>query len=511
MKQFLAYSQIHTVAAVLTCTVFVSSIFANTPNVLIIAVDDLRPQLTCYGAENAKTPNLDRLAATGTRFNRAYCQQAVCGASRLSIMSGCYPLSTREQSYHVRDWRKRNPSLLTINQYFGQSGFKTIGLGKVYHSTGGPDADARNWDRWVYVKPTVYLDPKNIEMTRTFSVHDSNTKRGALTEALDVPDDRYADGSRAAKAVQILHSIEQSDEPFFMAVGFSKPHLPFVAPKRYWDLYQRDRFSMPANHGIPPGYPKYAANLTAWELEFYHDFEGNGPREFSSELNRRLLHGYAACTSYVDACVGRVLDALDETGLAANTIVVVWGDHGWKLGDHSSWSKHTNFECDTHVPLIVRVPGKTQGKSSESLVELVDLYPTLCELTGVAIPSHCQGRSFAGVFQDTGSEQRLSAYSSYPAEQGMSERAASGMINAPPQRSPEMGMGHSIRFGNYRYTEWRPKFDQPASAAVLTDLVADPGEVTNVIASQEHSKALIKARRLLDERIRSALATLAPR
>ena len=155
---------------------------------------------------------------------------------------------------------------------------------------------------------------------------------------------------------------------------------------------------MPSNLGIPPGYPVYAANLTGWELKFYHDFEGNRPTDFSGDLNRRLLHGYAACTSYVDACVGRVLDALDRTGLADNTIVVLWGDHGWKLGDHSTWSKHTTFECDTRVPLLIHVPGKGKGQTSNRLVELIDLYPTLCDLTGIQIPSHCQGPQFRTAF-----------------------------------------------------------------------------------------------------------------
>lgn len=478
--------------------------FAQQPNVLLIAIDDLRPELPCYGVAGLHTPAFDRLAAAGLRFDRAYCQQSVCGASRLSIMGGLYPTHTREQSYHVRDWRKRNPDLLTINQHFHSIGFKTVGVGKVYHSPGGPDADQQHWDEWAFVRPTVYADPANLQMARTFSVHDPKTHRGALTESLDIADDRYADGMRAAKAVQMIADLAESRERFFMAVGFSKPHLPFVAPKRYWDLYDRDSFAMPGNVGIPPSYPEYAANLTAWELKFYHDFEGNRPTDFSDELNRRLLHGYAACTSYVDACLGRVLDALDRTGLADNTIVVLWGDHGFKLGDHSSWSKHTNLECDLRVPLLIHVPGKPGGRKTESLVELIDLYPTLCELTGVAVPDHCQGRSFAALIEQPDAGHRGSAYSSYPAEPGVTEKAASGMIDAPPQRTPVMGMGHSIRFDNYRYTEWRRRPNESPTAAVLTDLAADPGETSNVVGRPEHAEALSRARVLLDQRITSA-------
>lgn len=481
---------------------------AERPNVLFIAVDDLRPELTCYGVEGLKTPNFDRLASSGTRFDRAYCQQAVCGASRLSIMGGLYPINTREQTYHVRNWRQRHPNLLTMNQHFIRNGFKTIGLGKIYHDRAGSNADEPWWDEWVRIGEEMYADPKNLEHKSTFSVHKPETKLGSLTEALEVPDDRYADGIRSRKTVELLKDLAESGERFFLALGFIKPHLPFVAPKRYWDLYNREDFSMPTNLGIPPGYPEYAANLSAWELKFYYDYEGNMPTDFPDDLNRRLLHGYAACVSYIDACLGRVLDAMDETGLADNTIVVLWGDHGYRLGDHSSWTKHTNFETDTRVPLLIRVPGKAGGKASRSLVELIDLYPTLCDLTGIPVPSHCQGRSFAALFDNPDSAHRVSAYSAYPGEEGISEMAASGMIDAPPRQTPDMGMGHSIRFGIYRYTEWRPRPDQAATAAVLTDLEADPGETTNVIKLSAHSEALKHARRLLNQRIKTAIQGL---
>ena len=476
----------------------------NELNVVMIVIDDLRPELACYGEEGVKAPNLDRLAESGLRFDRAYCQQAVCGASRLSVMSGVYPTATREQSYHVRQWRKRYPNLVTMNQHFRDHGFQTFGVGKVYHSPAGSDADATNWDRWETVPGAVYVDPANLAMSRAFSVHDATTKRGSLFEALDVEDSAYPDGKRAAKAVQMLSDLARSGERFFMAVGFSKPHLPFVAPKRYWDLYAQSQFEMPSNTGIPQGYPEFAANLTGWELEFYLDYEGKHPRDFSDALNRRLLHGYAACTSYVDACVGQVLGELERTGLAEKTIVVVWGDHGWKLGDHSSWSKHTNFECDTRVPLIMRVPDKANHKSTSSLVELIDLYPTLCDLTGIATPAGCQGKSFAALFDNPSAEHREAAYSAYPAEEGVSERQASGMIDAPPSQSPLMGVGHSIRFDDYRYTEWRVVDSSSPVAAVLTNLATDPGEQTNIIDAPEYQSALTRAKALLEKRIRAA-------
>lgn len=452
-------------------------------NILFIAVDDLRPELACYGVDGIATPNFDRLAKSGMRFERAYCQQAVCGASRLAIMGGLYPTHTREQTFHVDGWRRRHPDLVTMNQHFGRHGFKTIGLGKVYHNTSGPGVDTPHWDEWIKVRAPAYASATTQAAYKAALASDSRQKRGPATEMADVPDDKFADGQRANKAKEILQRLATTGDRFFLAVGFTKPHLPFVAPKRYWDLYEREKFTMPLNVGIPPGYPPYAANLSASELRAYTDYEGEMPTDFSDEVNQRLLHGYAACTSYVDACLGRVLNALDETGLAENTIVVLWGDHGWKLGDHSSWVKHTNFECDTRVPLLIRVPGKGRSKSTNRLVELIDLYPTLCELVDVPQPPHCQGRSFATLLDDPQAGHRYSAYSSYPAKGGM---------------------GHSIRFQKYRYTEWRPRRGGAATAAVLTDLSADPGEVTNVIDSAEHAEAREQAKRLLEKRIQQA-------
>ena len=459
--------------------------FGAPKNILFIAVDDLRPELACYGVDGVKTPNLDRLAETGTLFQRAYCQQAVCGASRLSIMGGLYPTRTGEHTYHVEGWRKRHPDLLTMNQHFGKNGYTTVGLGKIYHGTGGAGVDEAGWDRWIKVSAPLYANPADGESAKGYTKNKKKgRKRGPATEVADVDDDFFADGLRTRAASEQLMKLGQAKKPFFLAVGFTKPHLPFVAPKRYWDLYDRSDFSMPENKGIPAGYPEYAANQKAGELRAYTDYKGNSPKDFSKATNQRLLHGYAACVSYMDANVGRVLDTLETAGLAENTIVVFWGDHGWKLGDHSSWVKHTNFECDTRVPLMVRVPGKSQGEATPRLVELIDLYPTLCELTGLPVPEHCQGKSFARLMEDVTRGHRSGAYSVYP---------AGGKI------------GHSIRFSKYRYTEWIEEEGAAPVAAVLTDLKADPGEVTNVIDAPAHAEALERAKVLLAERRKNAL------
>jgi O-glycosyl hydrolase len=282
----------------------------------------------------------------------------------------------------------------------------------------------------------------------------------------------------------VLDQLATSDgKPFFLAVGFTKPHLPFVAPKKYWDLYDRDSFSMPPNSGRPPQWPEDAAFTKANEMQRYVDYVGDGPKDFPESLNKRLLHGYAAAASFVDANVGRVLDALEEKGLADNTIVVLWGDHGWKLGDHSSWCKHTNFECDTRVPLIVRDPRMKAGQTTDRLVELIDLYPTLCDLTGIETPPHCQGRSFRGLLENPESGHRYSSYSSYPAWKSL---------------------GHSIRFRTFRYTEWFHNDTGELRACVLTDLAKDPGEVTNCADNPAYRESLVAAETELHKRIKEA-------
>jgi arylsulfatase A-like enzyme/O-glycosyl hydrolase len=460
-------------------------VYSDRPNVLFIAIDDLRPELGIYGAQ-IKTPYIDSLASSGTLFTRAYCQQAVCGASRLSIMSGTYPTLTGEQTFHVDGWRKRHPDLKTLNQHFTEQGFHTIGLGKIYHGNNGPGVDPVNWSQWIKPKSVPhYAKRENVEALnkaiKENKVGDKKDRpKGPLSESADVHDDTYTDGQTTSKAIEVLKDLSQeNNNPFFLAVGLTKPHLPFVAPKKYWDLYVREEFRMPANKGIPPGYPVYAANQFAYEMHKYSDFEGKSPKDFSDDTNKRLLHGYAACTSYADACVGRILNALEKNNLAENTIVVLWGDHGWKLGDHSSWCKHTNFECDTRVPLIVRDPRHEGGQKTNRLVELIDLYPTLCELTGLPVPEHCQGRSFKILLSDPKAGHRLDAYSSYPALKNT---------------------GHSIHFKNYRYTEWRdPKGNTVAQ--VLTNLKSDPGEVTNCIDNPIYAEELAYAKKRLSLRI----------
>ncbi len=445
----------------------VRSSYAERMNVLFISVDDLRPELGVYGSR-AKTPNIDRLAASGLRFDRAYCNQAVCGASRVSLMTGLYPEYTKERTFGVKGWRERHPDVVTLNQLFKDNGYQTIGLGKIYHNWSGEGVDPENWTEWVKTEGVKYADPASIEKGKAQAkAFGKKFKRGPTTEAAEVEDDVYHDGWRAQEGAKRIKKLAKSKKPFFFAVGFTKPHLPFNAPKKYWDLYKREDFAMPANSGVPPGYPSYARNAKPGELRSYSDVNPESdPTKFSEEMNQRLIHGYHACVSYLDRNVGVVLEALEESGAADNTIIVFWGDHGWKLGDHSSWCKHTNLEVDTRVPLIIHHPKMaTAVGESDALVELIDLYPTLAELCGLEIPEHVQGRSLKPLLLDTKQEHRDYAYSSYP-------------------HRKETVIGHSIRNRDYRYTEWWDAKTDERLGRVATNLTHDPGETTNVLEEQ---------------------------
>lgn len=443
----------------------------DRPNVLFIAVDDLRPELGIYGSR-ARTPNIDRLARSGLQFDRAYCAQAVCGPSRLSLMTGLYPEMTGERSTHVPNWRDRLPDVVTLNQFFFENGYETVGIGKVYHSWEEPEADPGNWTRWIATQgEKYYVDAATVELGKqqaeAFGVE---FKRGPTTEAATDPNaaEMYHDGFRAREGARQLELAAASGKPFFFAVGFVRPHLPFAVPDEYWDLYDRESFSMPENLGWPPGYPEYARNARPGEMRVYSDVPpGGNPLDFPDEMNKRLIHGYHAAVSYADRNVGMILDALERTGKAENTIIVFWGDHGWKLGNHSSWCKHTNFEVDTRVPLIIVDPRREGARgTTDALVELIDLYPTLAELCGLETPDALQGKSLVPVLENSEQSHRDYAYSSYP------------------RRPDDDIIGHSIRNQRYRYTEWWDAKTDEVLARVATDLILDPGETTNALVEQ---------------------------
>jgi iduronate 2-sulfatase len=387
---------------------------ALRPNVLLICVDDLKPLLGCYGATGVKSPNIDRLAARGVLFERAYCNQAVCAPSRNALMTGLRP-STLGIYDLGTNFRLAVPDAVTVAQHFQRNGYRTEAMGKIMHVGHGNTEDAASWSvpHW---KPQggSYALQANIESQREavakakaagLSVEKvANTAKSVATECADVADTAYGDGMIADEAVRRLDAAKaKPGEPWFIGVGFHKPHLPFNAPKKYWDLYRPESFELPAQRTLPAGAPEFAGQNSG-ELRSYTDIPKVEP--IGDAQARHLIHGYHAAVSFMDAQLGRVLDALDRNGFAENTVIVLWGDHGWHLGDHGIWCKHTNYEQAARQPLIVVAPGVAQaGVKSPALVETVDLYPTLCELAGLPVPQGLGRGELRGGAQVAGSRR----------------------------------------------------------------------------------------------------------
>jgi len=447
----------------------VSPAAGKRPNVLFIAVDDLKPELNCYGATHIKSPNLDRLAATGMMFTRAYCQQAVCSPSRTSLMTGLRPDSARVYDLTTH-FRKNVPDVVTLPEHFSRNGYATISMGKIYH--GGLD-DKASWNTptpkvaggsYVSAEVRAYQAARRQEGQKKGlkGVRLYNYTAGPPVECADVPDDAYRDGGLAAAAVTALGTLNRKQQPFFLAVGFLKPHLPFAAPKRYWDMYRRDELVLADNPDAPRNAPRIAMH-TFGELRSYQGMPKKGM--LSDDQARELVHGYYACVSFVDAQIGKVLDELDRLGLRNNTLVVVWGDHGWHLGDHGLWCKHTNFESAARAPMLVRVPGTSSaGAACHALTEFVDIYPSLCELAGLPVPAHVEGTSFAPLIRDPQRPWKQAAFSQYPR----------GSV-----------MGYSMRTDRYRYTEWIRKGGE-VEAVELYDHENDPAENLSLAPLPEH-------------------------
>lgn len=446
-------------------------------NVLIFHIDDLRPELGCYGKTYIKSPNIDALAAQGMTFNRAYCQQAICAPSRISMMSGMYPDSTGIYDLFT-PLTKVKPKAMTMPRYFKSRGYDTFSFGKVYHH------NRDDKESWTVLGPrhTIkYADQKTFDGIEQRTKEgkakgvDADTLRalgkGPAFENIDVPDDAYPDGIVANSAVAALRDVK--DKPFFMCVGFAKPHLPFAAPKKYWDLYDKEQFDVPARE-FPKGSPTLA--FTKWnELRSYRGMPDEGPLD--DDLTKQLKHGYAASVSYADAQVGKVMAELDQLGLRENTIVVLWGDHGYKLGDYGAWCKHTNLEIDARVPLIVSVLGKDGGQQSNSLVEMVDIFPTLAALTNGDIPDSCDGKSLNPILAKPETNIRDFALSQYP-------RGST--------------MGYSLRNERYRYTEWINTKSGKVVARELFDHKDSQIANRNLADDAQHSDLVARLSKQLD-------------
>lgn len=461
---------------------------AEKPNVLLLLVDDLKPVLGCYGDPVAKTPNLDALASRGMRFDLAYCNQAVCAPSRFTLMLGSHSTSTGLYGLGS-SLRERIPDAVTLPQHFAKhGGYRTESVGKVFHVGHGNEGDPQSFSVPPFKDKVIeYLDPASThggQLTREEALFTNQAldrirslPRGAAFESPEAADDDYADGRVAAETVKRLRAAkarrESDDTPFFIAAGFVRPHLPFCAPKTYWDLYDPATLPMPRHTTLPKGAPEVALKRGG-EITAYDPAPENG--EIDADLTRRLIHGYYASTSYVDAQIGHVVDALDELGLAENTLVVLWGDHGFHLGDLGIWTKHTNYEEANRIPLVIVAPGVTApGSSTRQLAESVDLFPTLAELAGLPAPSGPQsidGLSLVPVLRDPTKRVRDHAFHAYP----------------------KAKIGRAIRTERYRLVEWKNPGEADTTAAYeLYDYQTDPLETGNHAADQPETLAGLKA------------------
>jgi arylsulfatase A-like enzyme len=403
------------------------------PSILMIAVDDLRPQLGCYGDSYVKSPHIDRFAASSVLFNRAYCMVPTCGASRASLFTSIRPSPKRFVS-HLAWAEKEAPGVVALHTHLKAHGYTTISNGKILHH---PTDSAAGWS-----------EPAWRPQSGRGSSKGQGERRGPPFEVSDRPDEEQADGMIAKKTIEDLRKLKEAGKPFFLASGFLKPHLPFVAPKKYYDLYPPESVPAPKDYFRPKDAPA-AAIHNSGELRNY---EGVPPKgKVSDEMARGLIRGYHACVSFTDAQIGAVLAELDELDLAKSTIVVLWSDHGWNLGEHTLWNKHSCFETSMRVPFIVRAPGIAGGVKTDGLTELIDLYPTLCDLAGLPIPKHVQGRSLVPLLKDPAmkwSEQAIGRF----------------------------GPGDTIRTDTHRFTEYTGR----ATGRMLYDHRTDPGENMNV-------------------------------
>jgi iduronate 2-sulfatase len=450
-------------ALLLGCSISASTA-SERPNILFIAVDDLRPEIFSFGRDHMVTPNIDRLAKSGVVFQRAYCMVPTCGASRASLMSGIRPTRKRFVSYTARA-DKEVPGITTLNTHFKNNGYHTASLGKIFHY---PNDNEAGWSETPFrPKADTYANAESLRNAKM----KKGRKRGAPYESADVADNFYADGKIADRAVADLKRLAKKDQPFLLAVGFMKPHLPFVAPQKYWDLYPAKNISLPDNYYAPKYAPKEAVHSSG-ELRAYAGVPAKGP--VSDEMALNMIRGYYACVSYTDSHIGRLLDTLDQQGLRENTIVVLWGDHGWNLGEHTMWCKHCTFETSMNAPLLISAPtlkGGKSGKTTRSLTEFVDIYPTLCDLAGITKPDHLEGASVVSVLKNP---------------QAAAKTAAIGRF----------GGGDTIRTDRHRFTLYSDRKGKPVSR-MLYDHRKDPAENLNIAELPENRDLVARLTRQL--------------
>lgn len=416
-------------------------------NVLFIMVDDLRPELNIYGQSQIISPNIDALAKSGITFNRAYCNVPVCGASRASLLTGIRPTLTRFLTY-FSSIKKEAPNVLNLVKHLKNEGYTTISNNKITHIKN----DIDEWDEEWYPSTKNWRDyqsKNNISLEK-------NGQHGYPYENLDIDDASYYDGKTTIKSIEDLKKLKKTSNPFFLAVGFVKPHLPFNAPKKYWDLYDAEKIKLPKNSIFPESAPRIA-NHKWGELRYYKDIPKEG--QVSKTMAKKLIHGYYASVSYVDAQIGKLIRGLDDLGLRDDTVIILLGDHGWSLMEHGLWVKHSNFEVALQVPLIVSASTIPKNKKTISIAELVDVYPSICDLINVPKPKHLEGNSFIEALQNPSGIYKTTALARYQ-------------------------KGETFIADKYFYTEWQK--NNKIIGKMLYDHTTDPDENINLIGKNNY-------------------------
>lgn len=488
----------------LTCSGLTFAQEGEKKNILFIAVDDLKPLLSNYGETQMKTPNFDRLAKMGITFTNAHVQYAVCGPSRASVMTGTYPDRTKVWDLHS-DFRKTAPDLISMPEYLISQGYETTGIGKIYHK--GSSSEGHDGKSWsiphvipedydpAYGEPAMntYQNPETkAKMEKLAQEFKDKNKKGwagkyvfnrlkPSTESADVSDEAYQDGVYTKEALEKLRMLNKGSKPFFLAVGYQRPHLPFVAPQKYWDMYDRDKIELAEFQDLAENTPMIAYHNFG-ELRSYTDIDNDldvGDK-ISEAKQRELIHGYYACVSYIDAQLGKLLDELDELGITENTVIALWGDHGFHLGDHTEWCKHSNFEQATRIPLMFAGPGVEKNIISDQPVELLDMFPTLFELANVKNSDQAEGISLVPLMDGddaTGVDK----------DYAISQYGRGG--------KDKDKMGYTIRTDKYRYTEWYSegyrsydKYDESLIVGKeLYDYEKDPNETKSFIGDKKYN------------------------
>lgn len=468
-------------------------------NVLFVSIDDLGPNLGAYDNEHIVSPNLDAFAKTGTTFRNTYCQAAVCAPSRASLMTGVRPDSSHV--WHLGDkFRELNPDAVTMPQHFHKYGYYTACIGKIFHnympdsvSWDEPDLRPEQYKRPEWLKrdgETFYVNKetqRKQKIRRDFLVskrpnyYADGWNNGPAWEWEDVHDTMYFDGAQTELAKRTLTRLSKQKQPFFLALGYFRPHLPFAVPKKYWDLYNRDSLPLASNPFLPEQSPVMSMN-SMYELRGYDGFKKlkhPSVNVMDEDTARILKHGYYASVSYVDAQMGKVIQHLKDLGIYDNTIIIVWGDHGWKLGEHNGWCKQTNYNIDIHVPMMVYAPNQpNKGGQTFEITELIDMFPSLCELAGIDAPSYLQGTSFVPLMENPNKPWKKAAFSQF---------------HRRPKVTPDGNryMGYSIRTKEYHYVEWynwniETKQREAFVTSELYNSISDPDENVNVAGNEEN-------------------------